>query len=198
MQSEEVRKLAAIMFTDMVGYSRIAQENEELALTLLDEQRRILRSFFPIYGGREIETVGDAFFVEFSSALEATNCAIAIQKSLSTRNKGLESSNHIIIRIGIHLGDVVHKGVNVLGDGVNIAARIEPLAPACGICVSEDIARQVQNKIKFPLKKLEKKQLKNIKLPTDVYVVDIDCGDENNHASKSLLQRKKVVLFYQQ
>ena len=165
------RKLSAIMFTDMVGYSAITQEDESLALELLEEHRQILRPLFPKYSGQEVETAGDSFFVEFSSALEAVKCAIEIQKALRDRNKSMTEERQIKIRIGVHLGDVVHSGKNVLGDGVNIAARIEPFAQTCGICVSQDVARQIQNKIDYPLKKIEKKQLKNIRLPVDIYAV---------------------------
>jgi class 3 adenylate cyclase len=165
------RKLSAIMFTDMVGYSAITQEDESLALELLEEHRQILRPLFPKYSGQEVETAGDSFFVEFSSALEAVKCAIEIQKAFRDRNKSMTEERQIKIRIGVHLGDVVHSGKNVLGDGVNIAARIEPFAQTCGICVSQDVARQIQNKIDYPLKKIEKKQLKNIRLPVDIYAV---------------------------
>jgi adenylate cyclase len=173
MIKHEERQLSAIMFTDMVGYSAMAQENESQALELLEEHRTILRPFFPKHGGHEVETIGDAFFVEFSSALEATKCAIEIQASLLKRNIGLPKNQHINIRIGIHLGDVVHKADNVLGDEVNIAARIEPLAKAGGICVSEDVARQVRNKIEYSLVKLKSRQLKNISLPVEVYEVKL-------------------------
>lgn len=165
------RKLAAIMFTDMVGYSALAQDDETLSLVLLEEHRVILRQIFPIHGGKEIETIGDAFLVEFSSALDAVNCAIDIQRELWERNKYEPIEEHINIRIGIHIGDVVHKDGNILGDGVNIAARIEPLARSCGICVSEDVARQVQNKIDYPLRKLDSKHLKNIQTPVEIYDV---------------------------
>ena len=151
---DEQRKLAAIMFTDMVGYSAITQKNESLALELLEEHRQILRPLFPKYGGQEVETAGDSFFVEFSSALQAVKCAIEIQKVLFDRNKSVTEEKRIRIRIGVHLGDVVHSDKNVLGDGVNIAARIEPLAQSCGICISQDVARQIENKIDYPLKKI--------------------------------------------
>jgi adenylate cyclase len=194
MIKEQERKLAAIMFTDMVGYSSLTQEDEALAIELLEEHRQILRPFFPKHGGREVETVGDAFFVEFSSALEAVKCAIEIQKELWERNKSVPVNKQIKIRIGIHLGDVVHKGDNVLGDGVNIAARIEPLAQSCGICVSEDVARQVQNKIKFPLKRIDKSQLKNIKMPVDIYTLVLPWL-EKKFAPKSSTKRNKLFIL---
>jgi len=194
MKSDNERKLAAIMFTDMVGYSALTQEDEALALELLEEHRQILRPFFPKHGGREVETAGDAFFVEFSSALEAVKCAIDIQKELWERNKNVSKERHLIIRIGIHLGDVVHKGANVLGDGVNIAARIEPLAQSGGVCVSEDVARQVQNKIELALKIVETRKLKNIKIPVDVYAVVLDWLEEIPDTQPA--RKRKKIVFY--
>lgn len=188
------RKLVAIMFTDMVGYSALTQEDEALALELLEEHRQILRSFIPKHDGHEIETAGDAFFIEFSSALEAVKCAIGIQEALWKRNLSVPNKEHIKIRIGIHLGDVVHRGDNVLGDGVNITARIEPLALSGGICISEDIARQVQNKIEFPIEKINIKQLKNIMLPVEVYAITLPWLDEIQY-SQFLKKRKKIVLY---
>src|SRR5688572_32772680 len=120
-----MRRLSAIMFTDMVGYSALTQKNEALALELLSEHRQILRPVFPQHGGREIETAGDSFFVEFNSAVEATQCSIEIQKLLNERNKSKPAEKHILIRIGLHIGDVVYLDDHVHGDGVNIAARME-------------------------------------------------------------------------
>jgi DNA-binding response OmpR family regulator len=170
-KSEEGRRLAAIMFTDMVGYSALAQTSEALSIELLDEHRRILRPLFPVHGGREIDTAGDSFFVEFRSALEATRCAIAIQTALHERNERVEESRSIRVRIGLHLADVMHIGEDVYGDGVNIAARIEPLALPGGICMSEDIARQVWNKIDLPIVQLGPGELKNIRLPVEIYML---------------------------
>ncbi len=166
-----MRRLSAIMFTDMVGYSALTQKNEALALELLDEHRKILRPFFTKYDGREIETAGDAFFVEFNSAVEATNCAIEIQTVLHERNKTEPQERRIGLRIGLHIGDVVYMDNHVHGDGVNIAARMEPLAQPGGICISEDVARQIRNKVSYPVIKLGEEKLKNISMPMDIYCI---------------------------
>ena len=149
--TSQQRRLAAIMFTDMVGYSALSQKNEGLALELLNEHRKILRELFASYGGREIEAVGDGFFVECPSALAAAQCAVEIQRALHDRNACQSADRQILVRIGLHLGDVVAQDTRVHGDGVNIAARIEPLAEPGGICLSEDVARQIRNKIDQPL-----------------------------------------------
>src|SRR5881398_121990 len=165
----EERRLAAIMFTDMVGYSALAQRDDKLALELLEEHRRLLRQLFPRFNGTEIKTIGDAFLVEFNSALEAAQCAIAIQRTLAKRNHDVTAERRIELKIGIHIGDVVHRGGDVYGDGVNIASRIEALAGAGGICVSMDVERQIRNALEARFEKFGTADLKNIKLPMDLF-----------------------------
>jgi class 3 adenylate cyclase len=166
---QQQRRLAAIIFTDMVGYSALSQKNETAALDLLNEHRKVLRDVFVRHGGREIEAVGDGFFVECPSALAAARCAVEIQRTLHERNASQAPDRRIQVRIGLHLGDVVAQGDRVHGDGVNIAARIEPLAEPGGVCCSEDVARQIQNKIEVPLLRLGKADLKNIQMPVEIY-----------------------------
>src|SRR6266581_967246 len=165
----EERKLAAIMFTDMVGYSALAQRDDKVALELLEEHRRLLREIFPRFHGTEIKTIGDAFLVEFGSALEAAQCAIEIQRALAKRNADVAANRHIAVKIGIHIGDVVHRDGDVYGDGVNIASRIEALAGAGGICVSMDVERQIRNALEARFEKFGTADLKNIKLPMDLF-----------------------------
>src|ERR1700693_4303522 len=165
----EQRKLAAIMFTDMVGYSALSQRDEKLAQELLEEHRRLLREIFPRFHGAEIKTIGDAFLVEFNSALEAAQCAIEIQRALAHRNADAATDHQIELKIGIHIGDVVHRGGDVYGDGVNIASRIEPLAGAGGICVSMDVERQIRNALETRFEKLAPTELKNISVPMDLF-----------------------------
>jgi len=165
----EERKLAAIMFTDMVGYSALAQRDDKVALELLEEHRRLLREIFPRFHGTEIKTIGDAFLVEFGSALEAAQCAIEIQRTLAKRNHDVTSDRRIELKIGIHIGDVMHRDGDVYGDGVNIASRIEQLAGAGGICVSMDVERQIRNALEARFEKFGTADLKNIKLPMDLF-----------------------------
>jgi adenylate cyclase len=165
------RKLAAIMFTDMVGYSALAQRNEALALDLLAEHQGQLRPIFLHHGGREIKTIGDGFLVEFTSALQAVRCGIAIQTALVEHNASAAPDRRIQVRIGLHLGDVEMRAGDVFGDGVNIAARIEPLADPGGICITGPVFDQIRNKIEEPLVRLAKPELKNIQVPIDVYRV---------------------------
>ena len=165
----EQRKLAAIMFTDMVGYSALSQRDEKLAQELLEEHRRLLREIFPRFNGTEIKTIGDAFLVEFGSALEAAQCAIEIQRTLAKRNADVAPDRRIEVKIGIHIGDVVHRGGDVYGDGVNIASRIEPVAGPGGICVSMDVERQIRNALEARFEKLAPTELKNISVPMDLF-----------------------------
>src|SRR6266480_2968491 len=168
MPTEE-RKLAAIMFTDMVGYSALAQRDDKVALELLEEHRRLLREIFPQFHGTEIKTIGGAVLVEFGSALEAAQCAIEIQRTLAKRNHDVTSNRRIELKIGIHIGDVVHRDGDVYGDGVNIASRIEQLAGAGGICVSMDVERQIRNALEARFEKFGSADLKNIKLRMDLF-----------------------------
>jgi TolB-like protein/class 3 adenylate cyclase/Tfp pilus assembly protein PilF len=165
------RRLAAIMFTDMVGFSALTQRNEALALELLEEHFTLLRPLIPQHNGHEVKTIGDSFMVEFASPLQALRCAIAMQKALSARNTHAQPDRQIAIRVGIHLGDVEHRAGDVFGDGVNIAARLEPLAEPGGICLSQQIYDHVHNKLDVPLVSVGRPEMKNIRTPIEVYRV---------------------------
>src|SRR5262245_20197053 len=159
------------MFTDMVGYSALMQRNEALALELLADHQAYLRPIFVRHGGRVIKTTGDGFLVEFSSALQAVRCAIAAQTAMVEQNEAAAPERRIQVRIGLHLGDVEVRDDDVFGDGVNIAARVEPLADAGGICITGPVFDQVRNKIDERLKLLRRPEMKNIHVPMDVYRV---------------------------
>jgi adenylate cyclase len=136
---------------------------------LLEEHRRILRSIFPRFNGTEIKTIGDAFLVEFQSALEAAQCALEIQRTLAKRNHDVSPEQRIELRIGIHVGDVVHREGDVYGDGVNIASRIQPVAGIGGICISVDVERQIHNALEARFEKLAPIELKNVEVPMDLF-----------------------------
>lgn len=159
------------MFTDIAGYSALSQQNEALALELLDEHFRLLRPLIPKHQGTEIKTIGDAFMASFASPLNAVRCALAMQKVLGIHNASAEMQHQIKLRIGIHLGDVEHRAGDLFGDGVNIASRIEPLAEPGGICISQQVYDHVYGKLDTALVSIGKPPLKNIQTPVEVYKV---------------------------
>jgi TolB-like protein/class 3 adenylate cyclase/Tfp pilus assembly protein PilF len=191
MSDDEQRKLAAIMFTDMVGYSALSQRDEKLAQELLEEHRRLLREIFPRFNGTEIKTIGDAFLVEFGSALEAAQCAIEIQRTLAKRNADIAPDRRIELKIGVHIGDVVHRGGDVYGDGVNIASRIEPVAGPGGICVSMDVERQIRNALEARFEKLAPTDLKNISVPMDLFRIVLPWERPSPTAAKFEIQNRQ-------
>jgi adenylate cyclase len=169
--SQGERRLAAIMFTDMVDYTSMSEKDEALALTLLEEHKQLLRPLFARHGGREVKTIGDGFLVEFPSALEAVRCAVEIQQLMSRRNQSVPSERKILLRVAVHLGDVEHRDGDVYGDAVNIASRIQSLADPGGICITQQVFDHVRNNDEFRTETLGKNQLKNVQMPTTVYRV---------------------------
>ena len=163
------RRLAAIMFTDMVGYTSLGQRNEALSLVLVEEQRKLIRPIIRGNKGREVKTIGDALLVEFASALDAVNCSVEIQTALKEVMRSTPKERRFKMRIGIHLGDVVHQGRDVAGDAVNIASRIEPLSPAGGVCVSSQVYHSVANKVEYEFESLGFPELKNVTDQVEVY-----------------------------
>jgi len=159
------------MFTDMVGYTALAQSNEPLAMELLDEQRRALRPFFAKNNGREVKTIGDAFLVEFASSIMAVKCAFEIQSSLQAANSNRPEGKKLLLRIGIHLGDVIHSETDITGDAVNVASRIQALAPIGGVCVTEQVYESVVNKVDYAFETLGTPELKNVSRPIEVYQI---------------------------
>jgi TolB-like protein/TPR repeat protein len=163
------RRLAAVMFTDIVGYTSLTQKDESSTLQLLENHRRLLRPIFNSHGGREIKTTGDGFLIEFQSALNAVLCAAAVQQTMHDRK--VATGEQVSIRIGIHIGDVVESGNDILGDAVNVASRIEPLAEPGGVCISDEVYRQVKTKSDLRFVSLGEKSLKNVETPIEVYRV---------------------------
>jgi class 3 adenylate cyclase len=171
VKREFQRKLAAIMFTDMVNYTAITQKNEPLAIQLLEKHRKILRPIFKQFDGEEIKTIGDAFLVEFVSVFQAVKSAIAIQNAISNYNAAAFEDHRIFIRIGIHIGDVIYQEEDIIGDGVNLAARIQERAEAGGICVSQDVYNQIRTREDIHTEDMGEVTLKNVLTPVRLYKV---------------------------
>ena len=159
------------MFTDIVDYTSLTRNNESHALQLLEKHNTLLRSFFPRYGGKEIKTIGDSFLVQFDSALDASTCAVEIQKFLHTYDLSAQGDWKLRLRIGIHLGDVVFKEGDVFGDAVNIASRVEPLAEPEGVCISQQVFDQISNKVGHSLHEVEHFGLKSVAPQFRVYKI---------------------------
>jgi adenylate cyclase len=169
--SAETRRLAAVMFTDIAGYSALTHADETRALGMLEEHRGIVRLALARFGGREVKTMGDGFLVEFSSALNALRCAEEIQTRVHERNETAGPANRIVLRIGIHLGDIVDTEGDLFGNAVNVAARIEPFAEPGGICVSRQVYDQVRSTSRLSLVSAGTHELKNIPEPLELFHV---------------------------
>jgi adenylate cyclase len=165
------RKIAAIFAADIAGYSRLVAEDEEETLRRLASYRQVTDDFIAKAGGRIFNTAGDAVLAEFPSAVEAVRCAIDIQESLRTRNMAYPPSRQMSFRIGITIGDVVERDGDLLGDGVNIAARLEGLAEVGGICISRAVHEQVANKLSVQFADIGAQEVKNIPTPVHAYLV---------------------------
>ncbi len=158
------------MFTDLVGYTPLAHSDEAGAMRLLEEQDRLVRPLLARHRGRRIKSMGDGQLIEFANARDAVECAVEIQGAAQERN-ARPGARPLRIRIGIHVGDVESRGSDILGDAVNIASRIEPLAPAGGICLSAQVYDQVRRKVPFRLEKLAPTQVKGVEEALDLYRV---------------------------
>lgn len=179
----------------MVGYTALVQSDESQAMEVLERHNRLLRPFFPKYHGKEVKAIGDSFLVEFDSALDATKCAVELQSFLHDYNVSSKNEWRITLRIGIHLGDVIHRGGDVFGDAVNIASRIEPIAKPEGICVSEQVYDQVRNKVPFHFVKLEPQKLKSVNVQIDVYSVSSVSEVKEGPQAEFMTNRIAVLPF---
>lgn len=179
------RKIAAIFAADIAGYSRLVAEDEEETLRRLASYREVIDDFIAKAGGRIFNTAGDAVLAEFPSAVDAVRCAIDIQESLRTRNMAYPPSRQMSFRIGITIGDVVERNGDLLGDGVNIAARLEGLAEVGGICVSRAVHEQVANKLSVQFADIGAQEVKNIPTPVHAYMVAMR-RDDGTYAKPQL------------
>jgi len=172
MTTQEVkRKLAAILSADVKGYSRLMGEDEKGTVRTLNAYKEMMSNLIHQYHGRVVDAVGDNVLAEFASVVDAVECGVEIQKELKTRNGELPENRRMEFRIGINLGDVIEEGEQIYGDGVNIAARLESLAEAGGICISGTAYDQVENKLGLGYQFLGEQTVKNIAKPVRVYRV---------------------------
>src|SRR5271157_4347472 len=167
----EIRRLAAIMAIDVVGYSRLMGEDEAGTARAVREHRDAARPIVAGLGGRIVKTMGDGLLLEFPSVVAAVECAIAIQKLMAERNAEAPEGKRILYRIGVSIGDVLIEGDDILGDGVNIAARLEGLCEPGGVLISGTAYDHVRGRIDADFLDLGDKDLKNIARPVRVYAV---------------------------
>ena len=165
------RKLTAILGADVKGYSRLMDDDEEATLRTLTSHRTAFNNLVNEFRGRVVSTPGDYVLAEFPSVVDAVNCAVEIQRELTERNAELPDNRKMEFRIGINLGDVIEEDGQIYGDGVNIAARMEPLADAGGICISGRVYDQVVNKLGLEYEYLGEHEVKNISTPIRVFKV---------------------------
>ncbi len=193
MHSSEKHKLAAIVFTDLVGFTKIMGRDEQEGLELLKKQREL---FFPIvesYNGTVLKELGDGLLIMFESSIQAVRASLQIQE--------IAKDNNINLRIGIHIGDVVIKDKDIIGSGVNLASRIEPLAPSGGICISEDVWHQIRNQEGLYAVSLGKQKLKNVKGLIEIFKLvpdEVTLKAERISFLQNLWQRRvpQILVLY--
>ena len=173
-EGREKRRLAAILVADVVGYSRLMASDESGTLARLKAMRaELLEPKVAGYDGRIVKTTGDGFLIEFASVVDAVHCAIAVQRELAERAAGVAEDQRMLLRVGINLGDVIAEDDDIYGHGVNVAARLEALAPPGGICISRAARDQVRDRLDNELRDLGEVEVKNIPRPVRVFQVDL-------------------------
>ncbi len=163
------RKLTTILAADVEGYSRLMHADEEATLKTLGDYREIIDGLITRHDGRIFSTGGDSVLAEFGSAVEAVRCAISIQEEIASRNTELADDRKLMFRIGINVGDVMVRDDDLFGDGVNVAARLEGLAEAGGVCVSGSVFEQVKNKLSLGFEDMGPQEVKNIAEPVSTF-----------------------------
>ena len=186
------RKLTAILSADVAGYSRLMGEDEEATVRTLTSYREMMSTLIQKHQGRVVDSPGDNLLAEFASVLDAVRSAVEIQEELRARNAQLPDDRKMEFRIGINLGDVIEEGERIYGDGVNIAARVEGLAEAGGICISGTVYEHIKDKLALWEEYLGEHAVKNIKEPVRVYRVRMEPGPEAPKVVP-LWQRKTVL-----
>src|ERR1041385_723413 len=178
------RRLTTILAADVVGYSRLMTIDEAGTLAALKSLRRsIVDPKIAEHRGRIVKLTGDGMLVEFPSVVSAVACAADIQHGMRTRNAGMSEGGRIEFRIGINLGDVIVEGGDIFGDGVNVAARLESIAPVGGIAVSQSVRDHVGKRLDLAFEDMGERRLKNIEAPIRVYSISINRPSSNGGAS---------------
>jgi adenylate cyclase len=193
----ETRKLAAILVSDVAGYSRLTGTDEDRILARLRTLRSdLIDPTIAVHHGRIAKRTGDGAIVEFRSVVDAVNCAIEIQRAMVERNAEVAPARRIEFRIGIHLGDVVEESDgDLMGDGVNIASRIEGIAAPGAICLSDDAYRQVRDKLKEDVADLGPTELKNIADPVRVYSLEVGKPAQVRKTNPASPERRSMFLL---
>jgi len=186
------RRLATILMADVVGYSKMMGENEERTIEVLRGHREVFDEMLKLHRGRIFNTAGDAILAEFPSAVDAVRCATEVQAALRTRNDHLPPEQRMVFRIGVNLGDVIVQGGDLLGDGVNVAARIQTIAEPGGICISGSVYDQIQNKLSLQFRQMGEQSFKNISQPIRTFsIADLE---EGTPASRRMSRMNKPRL----
>ena len=186
------RRLVAILDADAVGYAKWMGVDEEAAFAALTERRQIIDSNIAIRCGRIFGSAGDSVIAEFASSVEAARCAVQIQNELRELNQALPETERMDFRIGINFGDVIADNGDLLGDGVNIAARIESIAPAGGVCISSQVAEQISGKLNADFACAGRHKLKHINKPVEIWCWPPECAVTLRFSSANW--RKAAVL----
>jgi TolB-like protein/class 3 adenylate cyclase len=188
------RRLAAILAADVAGYSRLMGFDEVGTARILREHRAVSDALVSKHGGRIVKTTGDGILLEFPSVVDAVECAVAVQAAMAERNDGIPEDRRMLFRIGINLGDILIEGDDILGDGVNIAARLEGIAKAGGICISSSAYEQVRGKVAVEFSDLGEQTLKNIARPVRAYAVVQDGPGTQGGAITSPLSAPRLSI----
>ena len=193
------RRLAAILAADIAGYSRLMHEDEPATVRDLKAHQSVILPLIGRHGGRIIDTAGDGIMAEFPSVIGATECAVEIQTVMAGRNEAVPESRRMRFRIGINLGDVIHDETRIYGDGINIAARLEALAPPGGVLVSSTVYDQVRGKLPFTFEDVGERQVKNIEQPVRMYQLHLPGASARAGTTlvrrPALTQRRRWIVF---
>ena len=165
------RRLAAILAADVAGYSRLMGGNEEETVRNLEAHQAVILPLIAKHGGSIVNIAGDGIVAQFPSAVRAVECAVAMQKIMAERNFAIPVERRMLFRIGVNLGDIIHDGTRTYGDGINVAARLEPLAEPGGICISAPVREAIFGKLGLPLRDIGERSLKNIARPVHIYQI---------------------------